>query len=289
MFANVEMKFDSFEYWQNRLKNKDLRYGYYTDKTMLIIVNKQQKDMRVFSYEAGELVKKFSQVVITGKNGDKMREGDLKTPVGVYDITKRFVPKDQFYGPLAFSLSYPNLLDRVARKTGGGIWIHGYPIDGKRDNDLTTRGCVAIKNTLLLEFGSVVDNQAVVLISEQIDTESTNDEIALIFSSIFKWQNAWQSNDIKEYLEFYSIDFVSYNGENFQKFKTTKERIFSKNEKKEIKFSNFSVTPYPNVKDLKIFRVIFDEEYSAPSHKFKGKKELYVRLDSGKFKIIAEN
>ena len=87
---------------------------------------------------------------------------------------------------------------------------------------------------------------------------------------------------------FYAKDFVKDSGENFDEFKDMKKRIFAKNEEKTIEFSNFAITPYPNVKDSKIFRVVFDEDYSAPSHKFKGKKELYVRLDDNKFKIIAE-
>jgi len=48
------------------------------------------------------------------------------------------------------------------------------------------------------------------------------------------------------------------------------------------------VTPYPNVKGQNLFRVVFDEDYTAPSHEFKGQKELYVRLDKDKFKILTE-
>lgn len=288
VFAAAEPDFKSFEYWRNELKDKDLRYGYYSNQTTLITVNKDKKIFKTFYYDNGNLQEKFSQSIITGKDGDKMKEGDLKTPVGVYDITKRFVPKDQFYGPLAFSLSYPNLLDKLARKTGGGIWIHGYPLDGKRDNDLTTRGCVALKNDLLVEFGNVVEDNAIVLISEDADTEASIDDIALILSSIFEWKNAWIDSDINEYIGFYATDFKRFDGMSIDKFRNMKERIFAKNEKKEIKLSNFSVTPYPNIKDAKIYRVVFDQDYSSASHKFKGSKELYVRLDRGKFKIIIE-
>ena len=48
------------------------------------------------------------------------------------------------------------------------------------------------------------------------------------------------------------------------------------------------MTPYPNTKGQNLFRVVFDEDYAAPSHKFKGQKELYVRLDKDKFKILTE-
>ena len=67
-----------------------------------------------------------------------------------------------------------------------------------------------------------------------------------------------------------------------------KSRIFSKNELKRIGFSNISITPYPNSKNQKIFKVSFYEDYDAPSYKFKGQKELYVRVENSKTKIIIE-
>lgn len=278
----------NIDYWKNKLSDKDLKFGYYESKTKIVTVNKDKNDLKAFLYDGGTLSQEFSQSVITGKNGDKKVQGDLKTPVGVYDITSRFTPPSAYYGPVAFELSYPNLMDKVSKKTGYGIWIHGFPMDGKRDNDFRTRGCVAIDNDMLLKFGEIIGVSGVVLIDEKNDTISNMEDIAKIFTTIFKWKKAWRQNDINEYLKFYANDFIRFDGMKFKKFSKLKKRIFAKNEKKSIKFSNFSITPYPNVNDLKIYRVIFHEDYSSPSHKFKGNKELYVRFDDGEVKIIIE-
>ena len=46
------------------------------------------------------------------------------------------------YGNIAYSLNYPNPIDRINGKTGGGIWLHGR---GKTFVPRDTRGCVALK------------------------------------------------------------------------------------------------------------------------------------------------
>lgn len=284
----IESNLKSYDFWRNELKDKDLKYGYYSVKTNLITVNKKHKQFDSFEYDDGALSKKFSKNVITGKDGDKLVEGDLKTPVGVYDITKRFTPPSDYYGPLAFELSYPNLLDKLAKKSGSGIWIHGLPMSGKRTNDYNTRGCVAFENELLVEFGKMVKNSGVVMITESEKIEAKSDEVAVILSSLFLWKEAWEKNNINGYLKFYADDFTRFDGMSASSFKQMKGRIFAKNEPKSIHFENISVTPYPNVKGQKIFRISFYEKYDAPSYKFSGQKELYARLDNGKFKIIIE-
>ncbi len=73
----------------------------------------------------------------------------MKTPVGFYELGRKFNPGDPYYGPFAFATTYPNLLDKVQGKTGGGIWIHGYPLDGSRLDEFKTRGCIALFNNNL--------------------------------------------------------------------------------------------------------------------------------------------
>lgn len=287
----IEKNLQDENYWKKRFEKMDLKYGYYDEKIILISVNKSKSFLNMFEYEDGILTPKFSQKVLVGKSGDKMREGDLKTPVGVYEITKRFNPTDEYYGPVAFILSYPNLLDLKSGKNGGGIWIHGYPISGNlREDTFNTRGCVALTNDLLLDFESIVmDKGGLTLIDETNSTTSTNDEIAAIFAQIFEWKHAWQVSDFDKYIGFYASDFSRYDGMNFEIFKQNKRQIFSRKEHKFIQFSKFSITPYPNVKNQRLFRVNFLEKYRAGGYKFDGYKTLYVRLnDKNKMQIIVE-
>ena len=64
------------KYWLEKLGAADVRYGYYEAKTKIIVVNKAQKTLQSFEYAGGALEQIFSQSVITGKSGDKFKEGD---------------------------------------------------------------------------------------------------------------------------------------------------------------------------------------------------------------------
>lgn len=112
------------------------------DKSLIIV----DKGKREFFYleKNGEKITRLHYPSIHGEiEGDKQTEGDLKTPEGVYFVRGKIqVPLDfEMYGDHAYALNYPNPIDRLRGKTGGGIWIHskGEPIKGQ-----VTQGCVAI-------------------------------------------------------------------------------------------------------------------------------------------------
>ena len=285
----IEKNILSKDYWLKKLEGKDVRYGYYDNEILLSVVDKTKKKLEVISYDGGITKKLFSSSVIVGKNGDKLLEGDLKTPVGVYQLTRRFTPNDRYLGPLAFSLSYPNLLDKLAKRNGGGIWIHGYPLDGQRTDELKTKGCVAMQNDTLMKFDDVVDHKkTLAFIYEDKRPEASAKDIAVIISGLLGWKKTWSESDIENYLKFYDKNFERYDGMSLEKFKSMKRAIFSKKEKKRISFSNFLITPYPNLKNDRLFRVSFYEDYVSDTHKFAGQKTLYVKLYNDDMKIFIE-
>ena len=285
----IEKNILSKDYWLKKLEGKDVRYGYYDNEILLSVVDKTKKKLEVISYNGGITKKLFSSSVIVGKNGDKLLEGDLKTPIGVYQLTRRFTPNDRYLGPLAFSLSYPNLLDKLAKRNGGGIWIHGYQLDGQRTDELKTKGCVAMQNDTLMKFDDVVDHKkTLAFIYEDKRPEASAKDIAVIISGLLGWKKTWSESDIENYLKFYDKNFERYDGMSLEKFKSMKRAIFSKKEKKRISFSNFLITPYPNLKNDRLFRVSFYEDYVSDTHKFAGQKTLYVKLYNDDMKIFIE-
>ena len=285
----LEKNLKTKEYWDKFLANKDLRYGYYDEDIFITVVDKTAKKLDLLFYSDGNLTDKFSQNIITGLMGDKEKQGDLKTPVGVYDITRRFDPGDPYYGPVAFSLSYPNLYDKLRDKTGNGIWIHGFPKNGEdRMDENSTRGCVVLKNDYLLQYEKIIqDNGGVVLINENGKVVANNQDIALILAQIFAWKHAWDKSDLNTYLDFYDSSFRRFDGMRIKEFSAMKRNIFSKQEEKIIKFSNFHITPYPS-EEKQRFRVTFTENYATKSYKFDGTKTLIVKLENQKMKILAE-
>ena len=290
--VELEKQLANKDFWLTELKDKNVSLGYYDSNAAIVVTNKTNKSFKVFFYKDGKLSQEFDEKVgVTGLMGDKEVQGDLKTPVGFYELGGKFEPEDQYYGGLAFATSYPNLLDKVNNKTGSGIWIHGYPLDGGRLDELKTRGCIALHNDTLRKFSKVVENQSKKFaMTEESEVVRTNaDEIALLLASLFAWKDKWRVSDLKAYLEFYDEkDFRRFDKKNFKEFAAMKRAIFAKKEKKTIKFSKINISPYPNLKKQKMFRITFYQDYYTKNHQFRGNKTLYVKLDGGKMKILAE-
>ena len=146
-----------------------------------------------------------------------------------------------------------------------------------------------MQNDILMKFDEVIDHKkTLAFIYEDKRPEASANDIAVIISGILNWKKTWSESDINSYLKFYDKDFERYDGMSLENFKNMKRAIFAKKEKKHIAFSNFLITPYPNLKNDKLFRVSFYEDYAADTHKFAGQKTLYVKLYGDEMKIFIE-
>jgi len=289
----VEDKLDEelskLDYWKKHLENRNIELGYYESKQYVIVAQKELQELLLYKNENSDFSLVSRNNIITGEvEGDKFKEGDKKTPEGAYDLLSKKTDVDKFYGPLALVTSYPNTFDKSMKKDGYGIWIHGMPLDEERES--FTKGCIALDNDKLENLDSNIDiNKAVLLTSQSELKKARKEEIALILSSIYKWKQTWKTSQIEEYLNFYSLDFKRKDGTNFETFSRIKKTIFSRAEKKSIKFSNINISPYPNSLNKNMFRVIMDEDYKSPAVKFKGKKELFLEIVNNEVKILVES
>ncbi|MFK0355660.1 murein L,D-transpeptidase family protein [Campylobacter jejuni] len=288
----IEKELTQKDFWLSEIGDKNISLGYYDDNVAIVLTNKTDKILRVYSYEDGKIRKDFEQKeIITGLMGDKKIEGDLKTPVGFYELGRKFNPGDPYYGPFAFATTYPNLLDKVQGKTGGGIWIHGYPLDGSRLDEFKTRGCIALFNNNLEKFAQVVQDKKVFVMTEEKEKiRAKKDQIASLLADLFTWKLAWTNSDTNTYLSFYDEqEFKRFDKMKFEQFASMKKSIFSRKEDKKIKFSDINISPYPNLENETMYRISFYEDYYTKNYQFRGDKILYVKKDSkGKMKILAE-
>ncbi|ENH8955995.1 murein L,D-transpeptidase [Campylobacter coli] len=288
----IEKELTNKDFWLDEIGDRNISLGYYDDDVAIVLTNKTDKILRVYSYSDGKIKQDFEQkAIITGLMGDKQVEGDLKTPVGFYELGRKFNPGDPYYGPFAFATTYPNLLDKVQDKTGGGIWIHGYPLDGTRLDEFKTRGCIALFNENLEEFAKVVQDKKVFAMTEEKEkVRAKKEDIAALLADLFAWKLAWTDSDINTYLNFYDEkQFKRFDKMKFEQFASMKKSIFSRKEDKKIKFSDINISPYPNVENETMYRISFYEDYYTKNYQFKGDKILYVKIDSkGKMKILAE-
>jgi len=102
-----------------------------------------------------------------GNKGDKVQEGDYRTPEGSYRIVRKKCD-NRLYRSLM--ISYPNASDKArARKrgvrAGGYITIHGQPkwnADGRGDKYTLahdwTEGCIAVSNKAMDQLWKAVQN-----------------------------------------------------------------------------------------------------------------------------------
>ena len=146
----------------------------------LLLVDKSRHRLYVFD-DSFNPIRSFR--VTTGKRaGDKLERGDLKTPEGVYFFTgvidgRELPPK---YGVMALVTDYPNPIDRLAGKTGSGIWLHATDDPSRIQRPRDTRGCVVATDEDVLEIAGYVDlGRTPLVVVKELDYHSREDAEAL--------------------------------------------------------------------------------------------------------------
>ena len=292
---NIQKKMDKElakkSYWIKYLKTQDTTFGYLEKYSNVLACNKSKATLELYTKNSkGRFYNKDKHHAYTGKNkGDKQTEGDLRTPVGIYNIVSKKNQRnlDPFYGPLAFVTSYPNLYDKYRGKDGHGIWIHGFPLNNEKRNKYT-KGCIALHNSNLqcLEQEIKIDNTVLIIAEHQVKKNIPKSTLAKILADLYAWRYAWIYNNIETYLNFYSSDFKRADGTTYRFFARYKRRIFNKKENKTIIFTNLNVIPYPG--KYNVYQITFNEQYKSDTFRFNGEKELLVRFTHNHIKIFLE-
>ncbi len=133
---------DTISSWKVKLNNLATTLA----QADYILVLKSQRKMLV--QRKGKTLKTFPINMGWAPIGNKEKEGDGKTPEGIYHLDIKYERKDKFYK--SFWISYPNEEDkRIAKsrgfKPGSGVSIHG-TTPGKTKAKDWTAGCIALQN-----------------------------------------------------------------------------------------------------------------------------------------------
>lgn len=163
--------------------------------------------------------------------GDKMREGDMRTPEGVYFVEEKVPGKLDFalYGDHAFSLNYPNPVDRLKGKTGHGIWIHGR---GKQFVSRDTRGCVALTAQDISALNGHIPFGTPVVIAKKLswtkEAGSSEQTASQLAERVRQWASDWQNKRERFFDYFQPEKFALTEGVSFPQFKSHKMGIFAR-------------------------------------------------------------
>ena len=231
--------------------------------------------------------------VSIGRGGsEKKKEGDLKTPHGVYFI-QSFIPPGKLsdkYGAGAYPINYPNELDTFNGLTGSGIWLHGTRSGTYNRAPLASEGCVVLSNDNLIEIGSYITlGKTPVIIGSNIEWLSpdqwtkTGNHASTIFN---QWIESWESMNVDDYLSHYSKDFD--NGKNsFSRWANHKRKITRNKEYIQVNATNVSHLKHPN-KDVMV--TTFHQNYISNNYSSQSwKRQYWKKEEDGKWRIIYEN
>lgn len=265
----------------------------------VIVVEKSTHSLFIYKNNNGspELLKKYR--IATGKmTGDKDKQGDKKTPEGIYliqdfysakSLLKRYGKHGLIYGAGAFPLSFPNEMDRREKKTGGGIWLHSTDDDSRVDKGLDSRGCVVATDMDIKEIAKYIELQNTQVIITEVHNFQTQNSWQgskdKILATVNGWAKAWQEKDFKSYINSYSnTEFFDHRKGGYNSYKKYKRAVFARKDKPLINFDHISV-----LRSHDYVVVTMKQDYSSDIIKDTGKKTLYLKLDENyEWKIVAE-
>jgi murein L,D-transpeptidase YafK len=263
-----------------------------SDQKHAIVVDTRKS--RLYLYENNNGAPRFvaDYYISIGKMGaDKTREGDQRTPVGVYHVTSS-LPRNKlsdFYGHGAFPLDYPNEWDRLHGRNGHGIWLHGTPSDTYSRPPRASDGCVVLANA---DLDALEKNLQIgltpVIISDNIEWLSQDDwteERKSLNDEIEHWRNDWESLDTESYLKHYSRDFSS-SGADLDKWSAQKRHVNAQKEWIKLRISNVSMFRNPGKDDMVV--VTFDQDYRSSNLSNTMRKSQYWIKEDRKWRIFYE-
>ncbi len=152
----------------------------------LILVEKNSHGLRLLRHD-GRLQVSGEYRVALGENfGRKEKEGDEKTPEGIYFITKKYIDhKVTVFGTRAFHLNYPNVFDTLENRDGNGIYIHG---TNKPLRFNSTNGCVTLNDHDLAGLADYlkVGTMPIVIVSSLLELKTNSAALPDLTANNFK-------------------------------------------------------------------------------------------------------
>jgi murein L,D-transpeptidase YafK len=254
-----------------------------------LLVDKHRETLYVVDVKNNvpEVTRSFK--IISGEDGgDKLKEGDKRTPEGIYFIRGAIAPgklNSILFGDGAYTLNYPNIVDKNRGKTGHGIWIHGR---GKDRSDDRTKGCVSLSNNDLEALKTYILIGTPVVIShtlEYMKAEEYNKKKLRYLDYFNGFITAWEKGGFEEYANYFDNRFREKGGLTNRQYLNRKKNI---------------MRAHPNRKVVASDVVIFTENSTEMMYKFNqmycannilsfGVKKLYLTAEKkGDYRIIAE-
>jgi murein L,D-transpeptidase YafK len=255
-----------------------------------ILVDTTRSRLFVFANAGGvpRLVTDF--YVSVGKNGvEKQREGDQKTPLGVYTIVSSKEKLPDFYGPGAFPISYPNEWDRQHGRGGYGIWLHGTPSETYSRPPRATDGCIVLANEDLERLAKYVNvGRTPVIVASGVEWVAPGrwaENRREFLAAFERWRADWESLDANRYLSHYSPQFKA-DGKNLAAWGAQKRKVNAGKSWVKVGVANMSL--YGLAEGENTLVVTFEQDYKSSNLANRTRKRQYWSREGGRWRILFE-
>ncbi len=262
------------------------------DQTHALVVDSKRSRMYVFENDRGRPRFVADYYVTLGKRGiDKAREGDQKTPIGVYHVTANLPRRKlaDFYGSGAFPINYPNEWDKRHGRNGHGIWLHGTPSDTFARPPRASDGCIVLSNVDLDFLAAELQvGLTSVIIADEIqwaDSAAQEEERKSLAHAIESWRADWESLDTEKYLRHYSTKFQSAD-QSYAQWAARKRRVNGGKDWVKIGLTGVSMFRNPGKDDFVV--VSFEQGYRSSNLSNSMRKRQYWMKEGARWKIIYE-
>ena len=257
-----------------------------------VVVDTQKSRLYLYQNDQGTPRFVADYYITQGKLGaDKAREGDKKTPIGVYHVTSSLPRKKltDFYGSGAFPINYPNEWDKRQGRNGHGIWLHGTPSDTFSRPPRASDGCVVLANQDLDSLSkSLQIGLTPVIISNSIEWLSLDDwqsERSSLLKNVEEWRSDWESRNVDQYARHYSHKFKA-DGHGYKDWIEQKRKVNAGKSWIKVGTGNISMFRNPGKEEHVV--VTFEQDYRSSNLSGQMKKRQYWIKESGRWKIVFE-
>ena len=257
----------------------------------VLVVDTSRSRLFVYANDRGRPRYVTDFYISLGKNGvEKQREGDQKTPIGVYTVIASRDKLPDLYGAVAFPISYPNDWDRMNGRGGHGIWLHGTPSDTYSRAPWATDGCVVLTNDDLAALARYVDvSRTPVVIGQSVewrDPISWDKQREGFMAAFQQWKSDWESLDAARYFSHYSPSFRTEGGGDLAAFEAHKRKVNTGKTWVKVGIGDLSVFAYPGMKDMVM--VTFEQDYRSSNLSNRTSKRQYWIREGNSWRILHE-
>lgn len=259
-----------------------------------ILVDKKKHELHIARYkETGYEILKTFHTVIGKVAGDKLDQGDLKTPEGVYDFRARLTPpslKPKF-GEMAFYIEYPNAFDQMAGQTGYDIMLHATDTPDRLEKNFDSEGCVVVRNEDIRQIMPYIRlGLTPILIFGDLSPDYMNptgdSKLVQFFNN---WIAAWEGKKIDQYIGSYHSAFRA-EGKSLPEYKAHKARLNDLYAKIEVNPSDVQYYRHPKYSVIKFIQNYRSQlKGGAMGHTSAGTKTIIIGEEDGEMKIISED